>query len=194
WFPVYLVQQRHMSILTAGLVASIPAICGIAGGVLGGVFSDALLRRGYSLTAARKTPIVAGMLLSTCMALCNYVDAEWLVVTIMALALLGKGVGALGWAVMADTGPPQVAGLSAGLFNMFGNIALITTPIAIGYIIALTGSFNDALVFVGANALVAILAYVMMSEKSNASASLNRIRVFCFFFFKKEGLGKTVLF
>jgi ACS family glucarate transporter-like MFS transporter len=27
WFPVYLVQQRGMSILNAGLVASIPAIC-----------------------------------------------------------------------------------------------------------------------------------------------------------------------
>jgi MFS transporter, ACS family, glucarate transporter len=165
WFPVYLVQQRHMSILTAGLVASIPAICGFGGGVLGGVFSDALLRRGYSLTAARKIPIVAGMLLSTCMVLCNYVDAEWLVVTIMALAFFGKGIGALGWAVMADTAPPQVAGPSAGLFNMFGNIASITTPIAIGYIIALTGSFNDALVFVGANALIAILAYVTIVGK-----------------------------
>ena len=54
-----------MSILTAGLVASIPAICGFGGGVLGGVFSDALLRRGFSLTAARKIPIVVGMLLST---------------------------------------------------------------------------------------------------------------------------------
>jgi ACS family glucarate transporter-like MFS transporter len=28
WFPVYLVQQRGMSILNAGMVASIPAICG----------------------------------------------------------------------------------------------------------------------------------------------------------------------
>lgn len=35
-----------MSILKAGLVASIPAIYGFAGGVLGGVFSDALLRGG----------------------------------------------------------------------------------------------------------------------------------------------------
>ena len=44
------------------------------------------------------------------MVLCNYVNAEWLVVTIMALAFFGKGIGALGWAVMADTAPPQVAG------------------------------------------------------------------------------------
>jgi ACS family glucarate transporter-like MFS transporter len=36
------------------------------------------------------------------------------------------------------------------------------TPIAIGCIIAGTGSFNGALLFVGANALVAALAYVLI--------------------------------
>jgi ACS family glucarate transporter-like MFS transporter len=65
WFPVYLVQQRGMSILSAGIVASVPAICGFAGGMLGGILSDFILRKGWSLTVARKTPIVAGMLLST---------------------------------------------------------------------------------------------------------------------------------
>src|SRR5262249_10246110 len=36
WFPVYLVQQRGMSILKAGFVASLPAICGFLGGLAGG--------------------------------------------------------------------------------------------------------------------------------------------------------------
>lgn len=117
WFPVYLVQQRGMSILNAGIVASIPAICGFTGGVLGGVWSDFLLRRNWSLTAARKTPIVVGMLMSMSMIACNYVDAQWLVVAIMALSFFGKGVGALGWAVVADTVPREIAGLSGGLFK-----------------------------------------------------------------------------
>jgi ACS family glucarate transporter-like MFS transporter len=162
WFPVYLVQQRGMSILNAGMVASVPAICGFLGGVLGGVISDFILRRGWSLTVARKTPIVAGMLLSTSMVICNYVDAQWLVVVIMALAFFGKGIGALGWAVVSDTCPREIAGLSGGLFNMFGNISSITTPIIIGYIIQGTGSFNGALVFVGANALVAMFSYLVV--------------------------------
>ena len=34
-----------------------------------------MLRKGFSITAARKTPIVLGMLLSTSMVICNYVDA-----------------------------------------------------------------------------------------------------------------------
>ncbi len=151
-----------MSILSAGVIASIPAICGFLGGVLGGVWSDFLLRRKWSLTAARKTPIVVGMLLSMSMILCNYVDASWVVVLIMAFAFFGKGVGALGWAVVSDTVPREIAGLSGGLFNMFGNLSSISTPIVIGYIIQSTGSFNGALVFIGANALVAILSYLVI--------------------------------
>ena len=162
WFPVYLVKERGMSILKAGFVAAIPAICGFVGGVLGGVLSDAMIKRGYSLTAARKTPIVLGMLLATSMVICNYVDAQWLVIFVMAIAFFGKGIGALGWAVVSDTVPREIAGLSGGLFNMFGNISSITTPIVIGYIIQNTGSFNGALVFIGANAIVAILSYLII--------------------------------
>jgi ACS family glucarate transporter-like MFS transporter len=162
WFPVYLVQGRGMSILTVGFVASLPALCGFFGGVLGGVFSDALLRRGFSLTAARKTPIVAGMLLSVSMIGCNYVDAQWAVVVIMALAFFGKGIGALGWAVVSDTSPKEIAGLSGAVFNTFGNTAAITTPIVIGYLVKGTGQFGGALAFVGANAIVAILSYLLV--------------------------------
>jgi ACS family glucarate transporter-like MFS transporter len=121
-----------------------------------------MIKAGFSLSASRKTPIVAGMLLSMAMIACNYVSADWLVVTIMSLAFFGKGIGALGWAVVSDTSPKQAGGLSGGLFNTFGNTAGITTPIVIGYIVQATGSFAGALVFVGANAAVAILCYLFV--------------------------------
>ncbi|MEE7491161.1 MFS transporter [Methylobacterium oryzae] len=162
WFPVYLVKERGLSILQAGFAAVLPALCGFIGGILGGVISDLLLRRGFSLTAARKIPIVGGMLLSMSIIGCNYVQADALVVGLMALAFFGKGIGALGWAVVADTSPRESGGLSGGLFNTFGNTAGITTPIAIGYIVQSTGSFNGALVFVGLNALVACFCYLVV--------------------------------
>jgi sugar phosphate permease len=165
WFPVYLVEQRHMSILKAGFVIVMPAICGFAGGVLGGVLSDALLRRGVSLSLARKIPIVAGMLLSISMILCNFAHANWLVVLIMSLAFFGKGLGSLGWAVVSDTAPQEVPGLYGGLFNTFGNVGAITTPIIIGYIVQDTGSFSGALVYVGANALLAVIAYTVIAGR-----------------------------
>lgn len=163
WFPIYLVQARGMTILQAGLIASLPAICGFTGGVLGGVLSDSLIRRGHSLTLARKVPIVGGMLLSSCIIGCNYVSTDWVVVALMSLAFFGKGIGALGWAVVADTSPREAIGLSGSIFNMFGNIAGIVTPIVIGYLVAQSGgSFNGALVFVGVNALLTVFSYLVI--------------------------------
>ncbi len=162
WFPIYLVQQRGMSILKVGFVAALPALCGFVGGVLGGWFSDRLLRRGCSLSVARKTPIVAGLLLSVSMVACNYVQAEWAVILFMSLAFFGKGVGALGWAVISDTSPKSVTGLCGGLFNTFGNTAGIVTPIVIGYILQATGSFNWALIYVSAHAAFGVASYLFV--------------------------------
>ena len=162
WFPVYLVKERGLSILQAGFVASLPALCGFFGGVLGGVLSDYILRKTGSLTAARKIPIIGGMLLSMSIIGCNYVDGQAMVVGFMALAFFGKGIGALGWAVVSDTSPKEAGGVSGGLFNTFGNLSSISTPIIIGYIVAATGSFSGALVFVGINALCAAIAYLFI--------------------------------
>ncbi|WP_323372715.1 MFS transporter [Winslowiella arboricola] len=162
WFPIYLVQDRGMSILKTGFIAVIPAICGFIGGVLGGVVSDRLIKNGVSITWARKIPIVFGMLLSTTMIICNYLDTEWLIVAIMAMAFFGKGFGAQGWGVMSDVVPKQASGLAGSLFNGIGNIAGITTPIIIGYLVNEAGNFSIALSFVAANALGAIVCYLLV--------------------------------
>lgn len=55
------------------------------------MFSDFLLRKGYSLTFARKTPIFVGMLMSMTLVAVNYVEAEWVVIFLIAVAFFGKG-------------------------------------------------------------------------------------------------------
>lgn len=160
WFPIYLAQVRHLSIVKVGLLAALPALCGFGGGILGGVTSDLLLRAGHSLTFARKVPIVSGMLLAMTMVLCNYVNSSLAVMVLMSIAFFGKGFGALGWSVISDTSPRELVGINGGLFNLIGNLAGVTTPIIIGMIVRNTGSFHYALVFVAATALCAIVAYL----------------------------------
>ena len=162
WFPIYLVRERGFNILEAGFAAAAPALCGFVGGLAGGVLSDRLLKRTGSIDVARKTPLVIGMLLATLIIACVFVESEWLVVGLMAVAFFGKGIASLGWAVMSDVSPKELAGLAGGVFNMFGNIAGIVTPIVIGYIVAGTGSFDGALVFVGAHCLLTIFAYLVI--------------------------------
>ena len=160
WFPIYLNQARHISIVKVGLLSALPALCGFAGGILGGVLSDRLLRSGLSLTIARKIPIVLGMVLAMTMIGCNYARTSFTVMVLMSIAFFGKGIGALGWTVISDTSPENLIGVNGGLFNLIGNLAGITTPIVIGLILKYTGSFQGALIFVAATALLAIIAYV----------------------------------
>ncbi len=162
WFPIYLVKGRGLSILQVGFVATIPAICGFAGGLLGGAVSDALIRRGMSLSTARKLPFVVGMVLATTVVGCNYVASPTAVVAIMAMAFFGKGLAAIGWAVIADASPRHLIGLTGGVFNGIGNVAGIVTPIVIGYILAASGSFDGALVFVALHPLLAVFAYLVV--------------------------------
>lgn len=183
WFPTYLVQAKGMSILKVGLIASVPAIAGFIGGLLGGYVSDWLLRRGKTLTLARKAPIVCGLFLSGSIILANYVTTEWVVVGVMSLAFFSKGFGALGWVVVGDTSPKEMVGLSGGIFNFAGNMASIITPIVIGYILNVTHSFNGALLFVGAMGLLGAMSYLFIvgdikrvelkiTEDKKATASL----------------------
>src|SRR5262249_12487622 len=135
------------------------ALCGGTGGILGGVVSDRLLRAGNSVTFARKAPIIAGMLLAMIMIGSNYVTAQWTVLVLMSVSFFGKGFGSLGWTVISDTSPKSMVGLNGGLFNLIGNLAGITTPVIIGYLVKSTGSFNEPLIFVGMTALAAVIFY-----------------------------------
>jgi nitrate/nitrite transporter NarK len=129
------------------------------GGVSTGFFSDWLLRRTGNLTLARKIPITIGLAMSALMIACNYTSSGAMVIVLMSAAFFGKGFGSLGWTVVADTAPKEIIGLTGGVFNALGNTAGIVTPLVIGYILAGTGSFNGALIYVGAHGLAAIFCY-----------------------------------
>ena len=164
WFPIYLIKARHMSLAHAGLASAGPAIAGFIGGVLGGILSDLLLKKGVALSPARKIPIIVGLVISCAILLCNYTDSQVLIMTFMAIAFFGKGVAALGWAVMSDAAPREATGLSGSIFNLFGNAAGIFTPIGIGYILAATNnSWDMALLFVFAHSIVAMVSYLFIT-------------------------------
>jgi ACS family glucarate transporter-like MFS transporter len=83
----------------------------------------------------------------------------------MAIAIFGKGLGAVNWAVVADTSPPGLVGIGGGLFNLFGSLSGIVTPIVIGYVVQTTGSFTLAMYFVAAHGVVGALAYLLVSGR-----------------------------
>lgn len=165
WFPTYLIEAKHMSILKVGLVASVPAIAGCLGGLIGGLWSDWMIKRGFSLSAARKTPIICGLVLSSTIVVANYVQSTAVVILVMSIAFFAKGVGNLGWCIVGDVSPKNAMGISGGIFNFCGNLASIATPLAIGWMIKRTGSFEVALTYVATLALIGAFSYLVIVGK-----------------------------
>jgi D-galactonate transporter len=175
WFPMYLIKGRGMDILHVGMVAALPAVCGLMGGVLGGFISDRIIAAGGSVTLARKVPFVTGMSLAAMVLFANFTDSTTIIIALMCVMLFGKGLAQIGFAVVIDTAPPQIVGVAGALFGVAGNISGIITPITIGYLFAATHSFSGAIVFVAAHGVVAALSYLLLVGKLKQLSLPNRI-------------------
>jgi ACS family D-galactonate transporter-like MFS transporter len=161
WFPTYLVTARGMTFIQAGFMTSLPYIGASVGVLVGGLVSDAILKRTGSPNLARKLPIVGGMLLASTIIGANYVRTghDSAVILIMSIAFFGQGMTNLGWTVISDVAPKELIGLTSGIFNFSANLAGIVTPLVIGVAFQLTGSFVGPLVYIGVVALVGAFAY-----------------------------------
>ena len=164
WFPTYLIEFRHLSFVKTGLYASVPFLAAFVGVLLSGFVSDRILRRGFSLGVARKTPIICGLLLSSSIIGANYVEAPELVIAFMALAFFGNGLASIGWSLISSVAPRQLIGLTGGTFNFISNLSGITTPLIIGYL-AKGGNFAPGLTYIATVAVIGALAYILMIGK-----------------------------
>ncbi|QUH03109.1 MFS transporter [Saccharopolyspora erythraea] len=165
WFPSYLTQSRGLELMEAGFYASIPYLAALAGVLLGGWWSDSMLRRGVSVNVARKTPIITGLFLATVIVAANYVDDVGLIVAIMSVAFFAQGMAAISWLLPPEIAPSRMVGLTGGVFNFVGNLGGASTPIVIGVIVDATGSFAGGLVFMSCVALMGALSYVFLVDK-----------------------------
>lgn len=162
WFPTYLATERGMEWLKAGFFAILPFLAASVGVLVGGAVSDYLLRRTGSATLARKLPIIAGLLLASFIIAANFLEDDTLVIAVMSIAFFGQGMVNLGWTLLTDIAPARYLGTTGGIFNLCANLAGIVTPLAVGFIVAATGSFFWALGFIGILALVGAASYIFV--------------------------------
>jgi ACS family D-galactonate transporter-like MFS transporter len=161
WFPTYLIQARHFTLLSFGIYGEIPALVAIVGGWAGGLYSDRLLRRGAGLTKARKVCLVGGMLFSSVIALAVVVPSVWLAMLLLSVCYASLTFAAASvWSLPADVAPTDghVASIG-GIQNFASNLAGIGSPFFLGAMKAVTGSFALPLIITGGVAIVGAISY-----------------------------------
>ncbi|MGH3495752.1 MAG: MFS transporter, partial [Sciscionella sp.] len=162
WYPTYLSSAHHLRLRTAGLLAALPYIAASVGLLVGGWWSDWLIRRTGSATIGRKAPIVTGLLMASTLLLAGFVHSNAAVIGILSFVFFGQGMCNLGWTLITDLAPPNLRGLTTGMFNLFANLAGIVTPAVIGVILGSTNSFVGGLTFVSVIALLGVLCYLVL--------------------------------
>ncbi|MBN3825182.1 MFS transporter [Burkholderia sp. Ac-20384] len=168
WFPSYLLQSRGFSLASLGTWGMLPALLAIPGGWLGGYVSDRLFRRGWSATAARKTCLVLGMLLSSSIALSAFVENVWACLGLFALAYASLSfAGANVWTLVGEIAPtPAHVASLGGIQNFAGNLAGIFITTFTGVMLSITkGSFVVPLAVAGALCVVGALSYLFIVGK-----------------------------
>jgi sugar phosphate permease len=168
WFPTYLVQDRGFSLKSLGTLGTLPALASIFGGWIGGLTSDALYRRGWSLTAARKTCIVGGMLMSSSISLSVFTDNIYAMLGFFGLAYASLAFAAASiWCLPADVAPsPSHVASIGGIQNFASNIAGIFITTFTGFMLVIThGSFTAPLMTAGGFALLGAFSYLFIVGK-----------------------------
>jgi ACS family D-galactonate transporter-like MFS transporter len=168
WFPSYLLQARGFSLVGLGTLGSLPALMGVVGNWVGGATSDRLMKMGWSPTRARKTCLVGGMLVSSCIGFSAFVESN---VVCLALFTLAYGslsfAGANCWTVVSEIAPtPAHVASIGGIQNCAGNLAGILLTTFTGIVLTLTsGSFLIPLAVAGGMCVVGAMSYLFLLGK-----------------------------
>lgn len=161
WFPTYLVETFHLSLMKFGLLGMLPGLAAIVGGWCGGLLSDSLVRRGYSLSTARKIPLVGGMIGSATIGLAAFSPTVGLALAALCFAnFAATFASAALWALPSDVAPNRAnVATIGGIQNMAANLAGIISPIMIGVIMQYTHSFVIPLEIAGVVGIIGALIY-----------------------------------
>ncbi|MBV7528303.1 MULTISPECIES: MFS transporter [Pseudomonas] len=162
WFPTYLIEERKLTMIKAGIFAVLPFVGATVGILLAGIVSDLLIRRGYSMSFARKLPLVVGSMLGMSIVLVNFTDSNVICIAVLTIAFFAQGIASSSWAAVSEVAPKELIGLTGGVTSLAANIGGIVTPIVIGGIVHATGSFAYAFWFIGGVALMGTLSYSLL--------------------------------
>ncbi|WP_017211204.1 MFS transporter [Clostridium beijerinckii] len=166
WFPSYLVAEKHMTMLKMGIYGALPYMAAIAGVLFAGRWSDWMISKEYGIGISRKLPVIIGLLLSAVIMAANYTNDITIVIIFMCIAFFGQGMAStISWALLSEIMPKQLVGLCGSVFNFVSNMGGALSPAIVGYLIAATGSYASALVFVSVMGGLGAFSYIFIIGK-----------------------------
>ncbi|NDU91622.1 MAG: MFS transporter, partial [Ferrovum sp.] len=167
WIPQYFLHSYSLDLKKSAIFASSVFFAGVLGDTLGGIISDKILRKTGNLKYARSLLVATGMT----GALLSLLPLLIIHDLYISLACLASGfffselcIGPM-WAIPMDIAP-EYSGTASGMMNTGSALAAIISPVASGFLIDMTGSWEVP--FIGSMILMGVgvlLSFRMKPER-----------------------------
>jgi len=167
WLPSYLLHTRHLSIGKTGLFAAVPYAVAVVLCVLAGRLSDLYVKGGGVASGRRRNAVAVAMLLGSVILAVPFTDDLTVLLIVFSLTLTGiASTTSLNFALLNDLLPSSKDVGKAMAFVVVGaNIFGMVAPIATGYVIAETGSYDWAFGIAGILLVVGAFITVTMTRR-----------------------------
>jgi ACS family hexuronate transporter-like MFS transporter len=142
WLPKFLNERHGLGLAKMGAPLVTIYLIADIGSVGGGWLSSALIGRGFSVNAARKTTMLACALAVVPIVFAPWVGSLWGAVALIGLATAGhQGWSANIYTLASDMFPRRAVASVIGFAGMAGAIGGMLIATATGYLLQWTGSY-----------------------------------------------------
>ncbi|MGA3072323.1 MAG: MFS transporter [Bryobacteraceae bacterium] len=159
WFPEYLKRARHFDMASIGAYAWIPFAVAGAGNFAGGLLAEYLLRRGLTVTSARKASVTffAALMLSAIPAVLT--SQAWVSIALVSIAMFGyTGSLANMLSMPADVFPGSAVASVYGLASMGSGFGGMLFTLITGWVV---DHYSYRPVFIGFGIMPLICALIL---------------------------------
>ncbi len=164
WAPKFLHDRYGLTLDKLGPPLIVIYLAADGGSVFGGWLSSVMIRRGWSVNAARKIAILLCACMVVPMAFGYRLSGVWMAVAVLSLATAGhQGWAANMFAMIGDIYPARAVGSVVGIAGFAGSVGAMLASTAIGFVLQATGSYVPVFVWAGCSYLIILgIIHVMI--------------------------------
>jgi ACS family hexuronate transporter-like MFS transporter len=171
WGPDFLHKTFGITLSKASLPLFVIYLIATVGSVGGGQLSSSLLKRGWSVNAARKSAMLLCALAVVPVPFASQVSHMWPAVGLIGLALAAhQGWSANLFTLTSDTFPRRAVGSIVGFGGMFGSLGALLLSEVAGHVLQATGSYLSLFIIAASAYLTALLIIHLLLPRLEPAA------------------------
>jgi ACS family hexuronate transporter-like MFS transporter len=166
WIPDFLHKQHGLNLLQLGPPLVTIYLMTDVGSIGGGWLSSWLIKRGWTVNAARKTTMLACALCVVPVFAASMVSQLWVATILIGLAASAhQGFSANLYTLVSDTAPRQVVSSIVGIGGMAGAIGGMFIAKLAGHILQWTGSYLPLFIIAASAYLINLLIIHLLNPR-----------------------------